>query len=96
MSTMETPVGLFPTETAGLGFVQKSSMSLKLEKMQSTQDELNSLDVFFKPRNVAVIGATEKPGSVGRTVLTNLLATPFDGHVFPVNSRSQTVLGRQA
>ena len=51
------------------------------------------LDPFFKPRSVAVIGATETPGSVGRTVLANLVATPFGGAVYPVNPRRDTVLG---
>ena len=37
------------------------------------------LDPFFKPRSVAVIGATETPGSVGRTVMSNLVATSFGG-----------------
>jgi hypothetical protein len=41
------------------------------------------LDAIFKPRNVAVIGATETPGSVGRTLLRNLISTPFGGTVFP-------------
>ncbi|HET6370866.1 MAG TPA: hypothetical protein VFG95_06690, partial [Nitrospiria bacterium] len=40
------------------------------------------LDVFFSPKNVAVIGATESPESVGRTVLRNLIANPFGGTVF--------------
>src|SRR5207245_136429 len=35
------------------------------------------LDVFFSPTTVAVIGATETAGSVGRTVLWNLLSSPF-------------------
>jgi len=35
------------------------------------------LDVFFKPRSVAVIGATDKTGHVGRTVLWNLISSPF-------------------
>jgi len=39
------------------------------------------LDAFFKPRAVAVIGATETLGSVGRTVLANLVATSFGGTV---------------
>ena len=39
------------------------------------------LDVFFSPSSVALIGATENPGSVGRTILANLLATPFGGAV---------------
>jgi acetyltransferase len=51
------------------------------------------LDPFFKPRAVAVIGATEKPGSVGRTVLANLVATPFGGPVHPVNPRRESILG---
>jgi acetyltransferase len=54
------------------------------------------LDPFFKPRSVAVIGATETPGSVGRTVLANLLATPFGGPVYPVNPRRESVLGLKA
>ena len=37
------------------------------------------LDAIFAPQNVAVIGATEKPGSVGRTILWNLISNPFGG-----------------
>jgi acetyltransferase len=51
------------------------------------------LDPFFKPRSVAVIGASETPGSVGRTVLANLVATSFGGTVHPVNPRRPSVLG---
>jgi acetyltransferase len=54
------------------------------------------LDPFFKPRTVAVIGATETTGSVGRTVLANLVATSFGGAVHPVNPRRDTVLGRKS
>ncbi len=54
------------------------------------------LDVFFRPKNVAVIGATETPGSVGRTTLWNLLSSPFGGTVFPVNPNRPSVLGIKA
>ena len=54
------------------------------------------LDVFFAPKTVAVIGATEAQGSVGRTVLWNLLSNPFGGTVFPVNPKRPSVLGIQA
>src|SRR5579862_2489471 len=50
------------------------------------------LEVFFRPRNVAVIGATDRPGSAGRTVLSNLVGSPFGGRVFPVNPKRSTVL----
>ncbi len=56
----------------------------------------HSLDVFFKPQNVAVIGATESEGSVGRTTLWNLISTPFGGTVFPVNPKRPSVLGIKA
>jgi acetyltransferase len=54
------------------------------------------LDVFFEPESVALIGATENPGSVGRTVLWNLISTPFGGTVYPVNPKRPSVLGIRA
>ena len=51
------------------------------------------LDSFFSPRTVAVIGASEKPGSVGCQVLRNLLSNPFGGTFFPVNPNRANVLG---
>lgn len=54
------------------------------------------LDAILAPKNVAVIGATEKEGSVGRTVLWNLISTPFGGAVFPVNPTRPSVLGIKA
>ncbi len=58
--------------------------------------ERQPLDVFFAPKNVAVIGASEKPGSVGRTLLWNLISSPFGGTVFPVNPKRASVLGIKA
>jgi len=54
------------------------------------------LDVFFSPKTVAVIGATENTGSVGRTVLWNLVSNPFGGTVFPINPKRPSVLGVKA
>jgi acetyltransferase len=54
------------------------------------------LDAIFSPRNIAVIGATENQGSVGRTVLWNLVTSPFGGTVFPVNPKRPSVLGIKA
>ncbi len=54
------------------------------------------LDAIFSPRNVAVVGASEKAGSVGRTLLWNLISSPFGGAVFPVNPKRSSVLGIKA
>src|SRR5512147_2174007 len=58
--------------------------------------EVQPLDSIFKPKNVAVIGATEKEGSVGRTILWNLISSPFGGAVFPVNPKRPSLLGIKA
>ncbi len=58
--------------------------------------EQQPLDSIFKPETVAVIGATEKAGSVGRTVMWNLVSNPFGGTVFPVNPNKASVLGIKA
>jgi acetyltransferase len=54
------------------------------------------LTAFFRPSSVAVIGATEAPGRVGRTVLANLIAGAFRGNIFPVNPKRPEVLGLPA
>jgi acetyltransferase len=58
--------------------------------------ESSPLHVFFQPRNVAVIGATEAANSVGRTTLWNLISSPFGGTVFPVNPKRPSILGIKA
>ena len=54
------------------------------------------LESIFRPRSVAVIGATEKAGSVGRDLLWNLISSPFGGTVYPVNPKRSSVLGVKA
>jgi acetyltransferase len=60
------------------------------------RQEAHPLDRFFRPRAVAVVGATEARGSVGRTLLWNLLSTPFGGTIYPVNPKRESVLGIKA
>ncbi len=60
------------------------------------RSETHPLDPLFLPQSVAVIGASERAGSVGRSVLWNLLSSPFGGTVFPVNSKRPNVLGIKA
>ncbi len=54
------------------------------------------LDELFKPKSIAIIGASETPGKVGRVVLDNLLRSGFPGDVYPVNPKAEKILGRQA
>jgi acetyltransferase len=59
-------------------------------------EKRSALDRLVSPRSVAVIGATEREGSVGRTVLANLCSGMYHGKVYPVNPKRTQVLGLRA
>lgn len=54
------------------------------------------LDAIFLPKTIAVIGAKDTIGSVGRTIMLNLLAESFQGKVFPVNPKRDYVFNLKA
>jgi acetyltransferase len=62
----------------------------------SANTSKRGLSVFFSPKSVAVIGATDKAGHVGRAILWNLISSPFGGTVYPVNPKRSAVLGIRA
>ncbi len=60
------------------------------------RNEPTELDHIFKPKSVAVVGASETPNSVGRTVIEHLFSGSFQGKVYPVHKTRETVFGRAA
>ncbi|MEZ5962599.1 MAG: acetate--CoA ligase family protein [Planctomycetota bacterium] len=56
------------------------------------RDARHALDALFRPRAVAVVGASRREGSIGRQVVANLLAGGFTGPVYPVNRRADVVM----
>lgn len=57
--------------------------------------ELNSLNRFFYPTNIAVVGASDDPGKAGYQITSNLLGLGFAGEIYPVNPQKANVLGRK-
>jgi acetyl coenzyme A synthetase (ADP forming)-like protein len=51
----------------------------------------HGLEAVFRPRAVAVIGASRTPGSIGAAIFHNLIARGFEGPVYPVNPRADVV-----
>lgn len=51
----------------------------------------SDLDTIFRPRSVAVIGASRRPASIGREVIRNLIDFEYTGKIFPVNPRTAVV-----
>ncbi len=54
---------------------------------------VRNLERIFAPSSVALVGATDRPGSVGRAVLENLKGSGFAGPVIPVNPHHAELLG---
>lgn len=81
-----------------------SSKVGKNHKRGPTQDKAHDvlrseghpLDAIFTPHSVAVVGATDRPGSIGRAVLWSLVSNPFGGTVYPVSDKRTSVLGIKA
>ncbi|NWF76277.1 MAG: acetate--CoA ligase family protein [Nitrospirae bacterium] len=53
------------------------------------------LDNFFKPKSIAVIGASRTPGKVGYDILKNIVQYGFDGKVYPINPGASEILGKK-
>jgi len=53
----------------------------------------NELNVFLNPKSVAVIGATERPGSWGSFIMQGLLSRPYPGKIFPINRNADRICG---
>jgi acetyltransferase len=56
----------------------------------------HSLDSIFRPRSVAVVGASRRSQSIGREILRNLVAFEFSGPVYPVNPAATVVQSMRA
>jgi acetyltransferase len=52
---------------------------------------IRNLDALFEPKAIAVVGASNRPGSVGEVVARNLFEAGFEGPVMPVNPREQAI-----
>jgi acetyltransferase len=52
---------------------------------------VHPLDPILKPQSIAVVGASRRPGSIGREILHNLIEYNFHGKVFPVNPKADFI-----
>ena len=52
-----------------------------------------SLESFFNPKSVAIVGASRQKGKVGYEILTNMLDAGYEGSIYPVNPKAETIEG---
>ena len=52
---------------------------------------IENLDCIFRPKSIAVIGASNKLGSAGYRIFRNLIGSGFEGIVFPINPNESSI-----
>ncbi|MHC4844698.1 MAG: CoA-binding protein, partial [Planctomycetota bacterium] len=52
---------------------------------------MSNLDAILRPRSIAVIGASRKPNTVGWNILDNLLENNFNGPIYPVHPKADSI-----
>ncbi|MGW8530347.1 acetate--CoA ligase family protein [Nocardiopsis sp. NPDC055824] len=57
---------------------------------------LGAMNRVFKPRSIAIIGASNEAGKIGHSVIKNIVDGGYAGEVYPVNPKAPEVYGRKA
>ncbi|MFH2218972.1 MAG: acetate--CoA ligase alpha subunit [Pseudomonadota bacterium] len=60
------------------------------------EENMNNLEYIINPKSIAVVGASNRSGSVGLAVFKNLLYAGYKGVLYPVNPKSRSILGVKA
>lgn len=55
-----------------------------------------TLDPILKPRTVAIVGASPRPGSIGKVVLSNIMGSDFNGILYPVHPKAKSINSMKA
>jgi acetate---CoA ligase (ADP-forming) len=65
----------------------------KWSPSSDASDIVKSIHAMLHPRNIVLVGATDKPGNYAERIWTNLIKYQFEGGIYPVNSKRETVWG---
>src|SRR5256885_15694232 len=75
---------------------QKPATSASVGKWSPPSDAsdiVKSVHAMLHPRNIVLVGATNKPGNYAERIWTNLIKYKFEGGLYPVNSKRETIWG---
>ena len=56
-------------------------------------ETINRIHAMLHPRNIVLVGATDKPGNYAERIWNNLIKYQYEGGLYPVNSRRETIWG---
>lgn len=70
-----------------------NSGSSKWEPAPDASDVVKSIHAMLHPRNIVVVGATDKPGNYAERIWNNLVKYNYAGGMYPINARRDTIWG---
>ncbi|MCC8942898.1 acetate--CoA ligase family protein [Bradyrhizobium sp. Arg68] len=70
-----------------------SHPSLKWTPSDDASDVVKSIHAMLHPRNIVLVGATDKPGNYAERIWNNLIKYQYAGGLFPINSKRETIWG---
>ena len=75
---------------------QASAASHTIEKWSPSSDAsdiVKRIHAMLHPRNIVLVGATDKPGNYAERIWNNLIKYKYEGGLFPVNAKRETIWG---
>jgi acetyltransferase len=75
---------------------QAATASHTIEKWSpppDASDIVKNIHAMLHPRNIVLVGATDKPGNYAERIWNNLIKYGYEGGLFPVNSKRETIWG---
>ena len=66
---------------------------IKKNSISKAKPNIESMESFFTPESVALVGASATPGKIGNSVLIALGKQDYKGKVYPINPKQESILG---
>jgi 3-hydroxypropionyl-CoA synthetase (ADP-forming) len=66
---------------------------IKKDSISKAKPNITSMETFFTPKSVALVGASATPGKIGNSVLDALGKQDYKGKVYPINPKQKSILG---
>ena len=70
-----------------------SHSTAKWSPSPSASDIVKRIHAMLHPRNIVLVGATDKPGNYAERIWNNLIKYQYKGGLYPVNSKRETIWG---
>src|SRR5258708_30484736 len=70
-----------------------SDSAVKWSPSSEASDIVKSIHAMLHPRNIVLVGATDKPGNYAERIWNNLIKYQYEGGLYPLNARSETIWG---